>query len=76
MMRRFLSFLSGALMGGLVGATLAILLAPASGEDVRNEIKARSLRLRDEVNKAMADRRAELEEQLRALKAPRKSTPE
>lgn len=75
-MRRFLSFLSGALMGGLVGATLAILLAPASGEDVRNEIKARSLRLRDEVNKAMADRRAELEEQLRALKAPRKSTPE
>ena len=71
-MKRFFSFLVGAVMGGLVGATVALLLAPSSGTDLRTQMQERSERLREEIRKAAADRRAELEEQLAALRAPQK----
>jgi gas vesicle protein len=71
-MKRALNFLSGTLMGGLVGATVAILLAPASGEELRNQMRARAERIQAEVNQAAAQRRAELERQLAALRAPQK----
>ena len=71
-MRKFLSFLVGAILGGLVGATAAILLAPASGNDLRSQLRDRALKIQDEVKAAAAARRAELEEQLATLRAPRK----
>ncbi len=70
-MNRTLNFLLGAAIGGLIGATIAILLAPSSGEELRSEIVMRKDRIRSEVAKAAADRRAELESQLAALRAPR-----
>lgn len=69
-MKRFFSFIVGALMGGLVGAVLALLLAPAAGEELRAQMRLRGERLAEEVKKAAAARRAELEEQLAALRAP------
>jgi gas vesicle protein len=69
-MNRYLSFLVGGIIGGLVGATFAILLAPASGEELRGQLRQRAITLQDEVKTAAAQRRAELEEQLAALKAP------
>jgi gas vesicle protein len=72
-MRRIFSFFAGAIMGGLVGATVAILLAPASGEDVRAQIRDRSIRLQEDVKSAAIARREELERELAALRAPRKS---
>jgi gas vesicle protein len=69
-MNRYLSFLVGGIIGGLVGATFAILLAPASGEELRGQIRQRAITLQDDVKTAAAQRRAELEEQLAALKAP------
>ena len=71
-MRRFLSFLAGALVGGLVGAAVAILLAPVSGSDLRSQLRDRALKMQDEVKAAAAARRLELEQQLAALRAPRK----
>lgn len=71
-MKRALNFLSGTLLGAMVGATLAILLAPASGEELRAEMRARAGRIQAEVSQAAALRRAELEQQLAALRAPRK----
>jgi gas vesicle protein len=71
-MNRTLNFLLGAAIGGFIGATIAILLAPSSGEELRSEIGMRADHIRSEVTQAAADRRAELESQLAALRAPRK----
>ncbi|MGW8250991.1 MAG: YtxH domain-containing protein [Anaerolineales bacterium] len=70
-MNRFLSFLAGVFSGALVGATVAILLAPTSGEEMRIQIQERATYIQEEVKKAAADRRAELEEQLATLKSPK-----
>jgi gas vesicle protein len=72
-MNRALNFILGATIGGLIGATMAILLAPSSGEDLRAEINTRTNQIRSEVSQAAADRRAELERQLAALKAPQQN---
>lgn len=70
-MKRFLSLLVGFLTGAVVGATLAILLAPTSGQELQAQIQNRYYDLREEVTEAAAQRRAELEEQLAALRAPK-----
>lgn len=75
-MNRFVGFIVGALLGGLVGATLALLLAPSSGEEFRFQIRDRAITLQDDVKKAASDRRAELEEQLAAMRAPKQAKAE
>jgi gas vesicle protein len=69
-MNRILSFLVGVLIGGMVGATFAMLFAPASGDELRGQIRQRAITLQDDVKTAASARRAELEQQLAALKAP------
>jgi gas vesicle protein len=73
-MQRILSFLSGFIIGGAIGATIALLLTPSSGEDLRMQIQERTRQVQMEVREAAAARRAELEEQLASLRAPRKSS--
>jgi len=72
-MRKFASFLAGALMGSLVGSTIALLLAPSSGEEIRVQLQERLRSIQLEVQEAAATRRGELEEQLQILRTPRKS---
>ncbi|MEX2144239.1 MAG: YtxH domain-containing protein [Anaerolineales bacterium] len=69
-MRRLISFLLGTASGALIGATFAILLTPASGEDLRSELSNRVKRFRSELQEAAEQRRAELERQLDALRHP------
>ncbi len=69
---KFARFLEGFIFGGLLGAALVMLLAPVSGEQFRGQLQSEAERLRQEVEKAASDRRAELEQQLAALRAPRK----
>jgi gas vesicle protein len=57
-------------MGGLVGATLAILFTPVSGENLRFQLQERSVQLKDEVKAVAEARRAELERELAALREP------
>jgi hypothetical protein len=71
-MNRLLSFFAGVVSGALVGAVVAILLAPSSGEDLRIQIQERATYVQDEVKKAATDRRAELEEQLATLRSSKK----
>ena len=58
-MNRALNFLLGVTIGGLLGAALAILLTPYSGEELRTEINIRADRIRSEVSQAAADRKHE-----------------
>ena len=66
-----LSFLSGAAIGFVVGATIAILLAPTSGEELRKQMQDRADRIQLEVRQAADARRQELEQQLETLRTPR-----
>ena len=74
-MKRITSFLSGAVMGALVGATLAILLAPASGNDLRSQMRERVEKLQMELKDAAKSRRIELEKQLSNLRQPQSPSP-
>jgi gas vesicle protein len=69
-MKRLVGFIAGAMCGAIVGAVAALLLAPASGVELRQSARARFQEMLTEGRKAAADRRAELETQLAALKQP------
>ena len=70
-MNRVISFLSGAIMGALVGSTLALLLTPASGDEIRLKIQEQVVNIQEGVKTATESRRSELEEQLATLRKPR-----
>jgi len=69
-MRQIIGFLAGAMCGAVVGAVAALLLAPASGIELRQQVRTRVDELLAEGRQAAEDRRAELEGQLAALKRP------
>jgi len=71
-MRQVFNFFIGVITGGLIGATLAILLTPVSGENLRFQIQERSIQLKDEIKSVAGERRAELERELAALREPTK----
>jgi gas vesicle protein len=71
---RIISFLSGALMGALVGSTLAILLAPVSGNELRLKMTEQAKKIQHEVKEASQNRRIELENQLENLRKPQSSS--
>ena len=70
-MRRITGFLIGIVVGALVGSTVALLLAPESGEKLRNELRTRGDGLVADVRHAAEARRIELTNHLESLKAPR-----
>ena len=74
-MRKFFSFLTGVVMGALVGATVALLLAPFSGEELRGQLRQRLATLKDELSEAASSRRIELEKQLSKMRQPSSSIP-
>jgi len=72
-MRRILSFIAGAMCGTVVGAAAALLFTPRSGPELQSQLREQYQLLIEEGQRAAADRRAELEAQLAALKQPRQS---
>jgi gas vesicle protein len=69
-MKRTINFFLGAMIGGLIGATVAVLIAPYSGSELRAEMMTRAEKIRTEVAQAATERRRELERQLATLRAP------
>jgi len=67
-MRKVFSFLTGLLAGAIVGVAAAILLAPYSGSELREQVRTRVQGLIEEGRRAAAARRTELEAQLEAFK--------
>jgi gas vesicle protein len=69
-MSRLISFLVGVVIGGVVGAGAALLLAPVSGSELQSQMRERADYIQLEVRKAATEKRAELEQQLATLRAP------
>ena len=67
-MRRTFSFFIGVTLGGLVGATLALLFAPSEGGELRAQIRDRAENLTAEIRQAAVDRRIELQDRLSTLR--------
>ncbi len=70
-MRRTASFFIGIITGGLVGAALAILFAPASGSELRVQIADRAKGFATGIRQAANTKRIELQERLEVLRAPK-----
>jgi gas vesicle protein len=70
-MNKAIRFLSGAILGAMVGAAVAILLAPTSGDMLQQQIRGRIEAIQGEVRQASQERRKELEQQLANLRTPR-----
>jgi gas vesicle protein len=60
----FGAFLTGLIVGGLVGAATALLLAPQSGEETRTIIKEKSIELKDRAMETAEDARVQAEKAL------------
>lgn len=57
-------FFSGLVIGGLVGASLALLLAPQPGKDTRTQIRNKSFKLKDQTMKKFQNAGHRTQEQM------------
>jgi gas vesicle protein len=67
-MRKIVSFFAGILAGALVGSVAALLLAPESGGEIQERIRARGRQLIEEARRAAAAQREEMQAQLESFK--------
>ena len=70
-MRKMFGFMIGVFVGSLVGSTIALLLAPDSGEELRMQLRERGQAFMGEIQYAADSRRIELKDRLDTLRAPR-----
>ena len=54
-------FFAGLIIGGLVGAAIALLMAPQSGEETRAQIRDASIELKDRADMTIAEARTKAE---------------
>ena len=57
-----LEFFAGFVIGGLVGAAVALILAPQSGEETRAQIRERSIELKERAGELAVEARQKAEE--------------
>jgi gas vesicle protein len=70
-MRRMFGFLIGIAVGGLVGSSIALLMAPDTGEALRGQLRARGQNFFSDIQHAADERRIELRQRLEVMRAPR-----
>ena len=70
-MNRMFGFLIGIVVGGLVGSTIALLMAPESGEVLRTQLRSRGEGFFNDVRHAADERKIELRQRLDSMRAPR-----
>ena len=70
-MRGFFNFVQGAILGGAIGAAVGILLAPMSGEQLRQTIKDRTSYVIEEGRRAAEAKRLELEQEFAEMRRVR-----
>ena len=62
-MYKGISFVGGFVIGAMIGAAVAVFVAPQSGEEFQKQIRERLDAVAQEGRRAAAERRAELEAQ-------------
>lgn len=67
-MNKIFSFLAGAFCGAIVGATAALLMTPASGQQLREDALSRLEYAIEEARTAMEERSQELQAQFEQMK--------
>ena len=70
-MKRMFGFLIGVTVGGLVGSTIALLMAPDSGELLRYRLRERGQNFFYEVRHAADERKIELRQRREDMRTPR-----
>ena len=70
-MRRTFGFLIGITVGGLVGSSIALLLAPEAGDNLRGQLRERGQNFFSDIRHAADERRIELRQRLEVMRAPR-----
>ncbi len=68
-MNKLFSFMAGAMCGALVGGVTALLLTPASGNDLRNQAIDRWETAKHEAQQARAQTRRQLEAEFEKMKS-------
>jgi len=66
---RTMNFLSGLIIGGLVGAVTMLLMAPQPGEKTRAELQVGALELRDRTATTMKDTITQVKSKANQIKA-------
>ena len=67
-MEKMISFVGGFVIGAMIGAAVAVFMAPQSGEEFQKQIRERLDAVAQEGRRAAAERRAELEAQFAQAK--------
>lgn len=67
-MNKMFSFMAGAICGALVGGVTALLLTPASGNDLREQAVTRWETAKQEAEQARAQTRLQLENEFERMK--------
>ncbi len=67
-MRKISAFIFGAALGGFLAAMVALLLAPASGTQLRSRLHGYTKNLVEEIRSAAVEKRQQLEEELAKLR--------
>jgi gas vesicle protein len=67
-MQKVLNFVLGFVLGGLVGGSIALLMTPMSGNELRTEVIDYTRQVRQDVEQAANARRVELERELANLR--------
>lgn len=62
---RGFGFIGGFVLGGMIGAAVALLMAPASGQDTRDQIRSEGIALRDRGQQFGDDRMQEAQKMVK-----------
>jgi len=63
------NFLTGVLLGGVAGAVTALLFAPQSGQETRQQIQQKAVELRDQTTSTVENTVAQVQSKASQLKA-------
>jgi len=69
-MKKFGNFIFGAMLGGIMGASIAMLIAPSSGKNLRELAQRTIQKFFSEIELAASEKRKELEDELTRLRLP------